>query len=677
MGKEACVVKILGTSATSFAAVNYNEAKVRQGEAKCVAMENFGLLEKYKFRDSETVIKYLEKIADKNDKVEHPQLHFTISYPGKATDQDKLEIQQNAKDMLEELGYKDQPLLLYWHSDTDHDHLHGVSVRVNQKTGAWINNSFEGVNARRILDHLRGIEHDKQIDRMVKYNYTSHEQFQHVIHANGYHIARDEDEECYQIYRSSMKEAVSVTFGDIDEQIRKSLKKKKDERDDELARLKMIRGFLRDARKKSFNEEVHLSGKNNTKRGRTHTKTSNKAESRVTSFRGSDGIDLSEMKKAQFKKFLLDIKRRLGIEILFHRNEEGQVRGYTVVDNGKGLVFNGSEVMRLDALLGGKKMDTDFVLSPELAAEVSEEYQKEREEKRSANEQEPKKDDWAKDVTPDNVVARVMERLGSLGIPFNPDLEAMARGTGKSTINDIVDFAIECVNMAEKTNEGGGNEFRVRQYTEAAIMSAKLAEQIRYPNRKKGQYSERKPSPATSVKEHHKEKPAITKTLQPQKPKQEVSVAKNEETKKTSISENTPSNTDLQRERTSATNNAIKTLRQWISSSKGLFDAEQEHILRPGIVARSIDMGLDSFDRKNLVEAARDIADMAGEVGGRANLAVTRIVQLVGEMAMPQDVSVGGPGSNNDLTNKKDDDWDLWKKHGFGGMRPTGRKRHR
>ena len=44
---ERCVVKILGKTATSFAACHYNEKKVAEGTAKCISMRNCGDLGKY------------------------------------------------------------------------------------------------------------------------------------------------------------------------------------------------------------------------------------------------------------------------------------------------------------------------------------------------------------------------------------------------------------------------------------------------------------------------------------------------------------------------------------------------------------------------------------------------------------------------------------------------------
>ena len=57
-----CVIKILGATATSFAAVDYNENKVAEGVAECVALRNFGPLEQYNFHAADTMKKYLQKM---------------------------------------------------------------------------------------------------------------------------------------------------------------------------------------------------------------------------------------------------------------------------------------------------------------------------------------------------------------------------------------------------------------------------------------------------------------------------------------------------------------------------------------------------------------------------------------------------------------------------------------
>ena len=393
---EPCIIKILGADATGFPAVTYNENKVAEGVAEMVKMKNFGLLEHYQFHAADTVKKYLQKIADRNDRVQHPQLHLMVSYPGIPTEEQRKELLKNLEDTLDKMGYKDQPVLIYAHNDTDNYHFHAVTSRVKVGTGKWINNSFEGAKARGYLDELRGIKHDKQLDKMLGYNYTTKEQFQHILRANGYHSLMDEGNDSLEVYRG-LQFVFCVSIADIETKAEENKARNKSERDKQLARIRQVRAIISKYRDKSLDAIVDVPGSRKTKRGKTHSVTSKKAEVRRAKFQGCDGLELSELKKAQFKQFLIDLKRTAGLEILFHKDSEGKVRGYSVIDNSNGYILNGSSVMKLSALLNGKNMRED-IIPEELAAEASKEYRAERNVERDKTD-------------PSNIYLRVQEKL--------------------------------------------------------------------------------------------------------------------------------------------------------------------------------------------------------------------------------------------------------------------------
>ena len=66
-----------------------------------VRMKNFGPLEQYQFHASDTVKKYLQKIADRNDRVQHPQLHIMVSYPGEPTEEEKQRLLKDFEETLD------------------------------------------------------------------------------------------------------------------------------------------------------------------------------------------------------------------------------------------------------------------------------------------------------------------------------------------------------------------------------------------------------------------------------------------------------------------------------------------------------------------------------------------------------------------------------------------------
>ena len=86
-----------------------------------------------------------------------------------------------------------------------------------------------------------------------------------------------------------------------------------------------------------------------TKDGK-HTVTTKLSEVK-TRFNGDKGIDIEGERKAQFKQFLLELKKELGISIVFSQYQDGKTKGYTLIDHKDGLVFKGSDIVDLQKLL--------------------------------------------------------------------------------------------------------------------------------------------------------------------------------------------------------------------------------------------------------------------------------------------------------------------------------------
>lgn len=102
---------------------------------------------------------------------------------------------------------------------------------------------------------------------------------------------------------------------------------------------------------------------------------------------------------------------------------------------------------------------------------------------------------------------------------------------------------------------------------------------------------------------------------------------------------------------------AKNTLTEYAHSNKNIFSEDQEDKLMRGIMAKCIEDAKPVFNEVNLIGTAQELAV---EVGERVEHTSLRLTQLVGEtlmhMALPEDRSLGGPGSNNDLSRKKDDE---------------------
>ena len=115
------IVKILKSS-KSFAAVSYNDKRVKRGEAELVKTANFS--------EVATLIgfdEYLKFWGDKNKRIKNKQFHVSISLEGKEKTKD--ELVQLGEQWLKEMGYGENPYMIYFHNNTEHPHIHIVTSR--------------------------------------------------------------------------------------------------------------------------------------------------------------------------------------------------------------------------------------------------------------------------------------------------------------------------------------------------------------------------------------------------------------------------------------------------------------------------------------------------------------------------------------------------------------------
>lgn len=376
MGKR-CIVKILGKNATTFAACFYNEMKVARGEAKCLALRNFGSLQEYNIHSPVVMSNYLQKIADHNTLVQHPQKHMVWSFPGKATPEEQEQLLKDAQETFDRLGYKDQPQAFWVHFDSNNFHIHGVTVTVSVKNGQWIDNYYEGRRARRILDQLRGYNVKSEVDKFLEYKFESREQFKSLLLASGCRCHYDEENKTFDIFTNHDTKdpelTASVSADEVDARIAATGKNK----DNQKERIKQLRGILLDRRRRSLKMSFGDDPiKTETKAKRTHTIAKKLEEVKSKRFNGDKGLDLSGERKAQFKQFLMELKDDLAISIVFSKYQDGKTKGYTLIDHQTGTVFKGSDVVDLQKLLNPdwrKGQAKDTIIRADDASAMAEE----------------------------------------------------------------------------------------------------------------------------------------------------------------------------------------------------------------------------------------------------------------------------------------------------------------
>lgn len=639
-------VKILGNDATTFAACFYNEKKVAEGKAIFLGMKNFGELEKYNIHSPVVVSRYLKKIADRNPQVVHPQKHMMFSLPGKPAEEDKQRLLEYGIKVLEEMGYRGQPMIFWGHIDAGHYHIHSATVTVDKTTGMWIDNYCEGIKARRILDKLLGYNKKDKLDNLLKYKFESREQFLNLLRAVGYRQSYYNSELGVVHVRRAQEVLTNFTDEEINSQIEATGKNK----DNEKERIKQLKGIILDHRRRSMDYLVDDPEVVKTKKGKKHTATDSKKGVKGAAFDGQNalGEDIKGIRKAQFKQFLEEIKEKFGLSVVFSK-WDGEVKGYTIVDNNKKIVFKGSDIMPLEQFLNPdwrKGQEKGTILSTDEAANTVDVIQ---------NEKVPE-DDLAyldeeqfdrSTLQPHELPQYIIEEcdrnyISNKGIyaPNLDDIEMTAEEARKEAFF-LLDAAIY-----ENDN---GNWIKAEKNADAAVAYANLAVDV-YMGRRKKQQSKQAIPQKPSVERPDKQ--TVQNVL---KPKHEdlAAIGKQERVQ------------------------AIDEARETIVSYKNRFwyGLTDDDILSisMGIVARAIERGRNTLDNRAWSATLTDFKEEVDwpplyqrKVFNTINDNIV-IKYFDGLMAAIQQTGLAG-GPNNDLPRDKDDQWNLWKS--LFGMRP-------
>jgi Relaxase/Mobilisation nuclease domain len=291
------IAKIM-KSAGGFDAVYYNENKVKEQKAELLSVANFHTSgTNLTFLSTADYISYFNKISNLNGRVKNQQFHAVLSTRGQV--HTAQELKSIAEEYIKQMGYGDNPYLIYFHQDTQNNHVHIVSTRVD-KNSEKVDDAFEKYRSlatiRKIMQtpkHLNWTPQDL-IDDVLGYNFSTEGQLKTLLELRGYSTKEGDNREI-QVWKDNL----FVTS--IDRQtVNEKLKSPKDEQ-----RLKQIRAIV-------------LKYKEG---------------------RGDVALD----------SFL---KEKFGLDVVFHKTGDSATPyGYTIVDNANKQVFKGSEILKMSEFL--------------------------------------------------------------------------------------------------------------------------------------------------------------------------------------------------------------------------------------------------------------------------------------------------------------------------------------
>jgi len=327
------IVKIMNPAGFDFPGVNYNDKKIDKGKGELMMMKNFpSFINEHS--NKQQVRDYLKAISVGNKKVLKPQFHATISTKFRV--HSKEELAKISEDFMDEMGYGKQPFVTVFHNDTENNHIHIVTTRVDKKTGKKINDSYEKLKAQKALaftlEKLYGIKSEEVLNKLLDYKMSSLHQLETLLNRNGYKLGKNtNDAKTLTILKNGI---IQRTLSE-DQLVFDSRKNEK-----RTKQLKAIFSKYRDI----YSNKVF----------------------KVEDFRKQERMLPEEKQKNDWTpkiEFESELQKKLrdvfGIDLVFHHKDEFQPFGYTVIDHKTSAVCKGSEVMKMNELFEftSEKMD--------------------------------------------------------------------------------------------------------------------------------------------------------------------------------------------------------------------------------------------------------------------------------------------------------------------------------
>jgi|GEM_PF-2425373 len=134
-------------------AVYYNEQKVDKGEAERLAVRNYeGIRLAAQHLTGSMVAEKLVDRASLNERIKLPTFHVSLAL-AKGERLPTADLLSIADHYMQQMGYGRQPYAVYQHHDTEHPHVHIVSVRVDEK-GKKVCDKFEREKSNKIRQQI-------------------------------------------------------------------------------------------------------------------------------------------------------------------------------------------------------------------------------------------------------------------------------------------------------------------------------------------------------------------------------------------------------------------------------------------------------------------------------------------------------------------------------------------
>ena len=149
------MVIVIHQASSTANAFFYNERKAKEGKATFYHSRNTPSANPFIY-NSQHRLQTFKRIEDSNTRVKNKGLH--ISFNPTMNDMIRIGekgIRTELDNLMKQLGYGNQPYLIYRHADIDRVHFHIVSTRIDKHSGKKIKDNFE---KEKVQKFIKGLE---------------------------------------------------------------------------------------------------------------------------------------------------------------------------------------------------------------------------------------------------------------------------------------------------------------------------------------------------------------------------------------------------------------------------------------------------------------------------------------------------------------------------------------
>lgn len=221
------IAKILKHS-KSFAGLEYNRLKTENGKAELLEAKNFELDAMAGLTGRPNVSTYLDflnYIADRRPDIGYRQFHAVISCSGR--EQSKEQLLEAARIYVDKMGFAGQPYLVFFHKDTDNNHVHIVSTRVRYD-GTLVSDKserFRSLAAVREINRQFGIAEEpdlrtraqNDIKKALEWRFAYDSNLVSIFKEMGYKLEKSETDPAVWIVSSDGVACGTIPQSRIDE----------------------------------------------------------------------------------------------------------------------------------------------------------------------------------------------------------------------------------------------------------------------------------------------------------------------------------------------------------------------------------------------------------------------------------------------------------------------------